>query len=189
MEELALKELSLHILDLVQNSIGAGATEIKIKIIEDLGADRMEIIIEDNGRGMPEEFLENVLDPFTTTRTTRKVGLGLPLFQAAAQRCEGDLKITSEEEKGTKVKVTFRHSHIDRVPLGKIEDTIVTIIQGNPELDIYYYHAIDDQEFVFTTSEVRQRLEDVSLNEPAVIKFIEEYISENLAQLKEELKE
>jgi hypothetical protein len=180
-----LKELSLHILDLAQNSIKAGAEEIKIKIVEDLNFDQMEIIIQDDGKGMPEDFLKKVLDPFTTTRTTRRVGLGLPFFQAAAEMCEGGLKITSQEGIGTKVEAEFQHSHIDRAPLGRIEDTLITIIQGNPELDIYYQHLVNDKEFSFTTVEVRQKLENIPLNEITVIKFIREYISENLEELRE----
>lgn len=189
MEELELKELSLHVLDLVQNSIRAEATKIKIKVNEDLAADQMKIIIEDNGEGMSEEFLENVLDPFTTTRTTREVGLGLPFFQAAAERCNGEFNITSQPGVGTKIEAIFQHSHIDRAPLGDIESTLITIIQGNPELDICYYHVVNDKEFRFTTSEVKERLEEVPINEPSVIKFIEKYLSENIEKIKEEAKD
>ncbi|ADL13315.1 ATP-binding protein [Acetohalobium arabaticum] len=185
-----MKELSLHILDLVQNSIKAEATEVRIEIIEDLTADKMKILIIDNGQGISEEFLEDVLDPFTTTRTTRKVGLGLPLFQAAAEQCNGELNISSTEGKGTTVEATFQHSHIDRVPLGDIVGTIVTIIQGNPDLDLYYRHVIDNEEFSFVTSDLRDRLQGVPLNKPEVIKFIKEYLSENIEKIKktEELK-
>ncbi|SJZ67349.1 ATP-binding protein [Selenihalanaerobacter shriftii] len=181
-----MKELSLNILDLVQNSIKADATEVKIKINEDLDDNLLVIIIKDNGNGMSKDFLENVLDPFKTTRTTRNVGLGLPLFQTAAKRCDGDLIIDSQEGEGTTVKATFQHDHIDRAPLGNIEGTLTTIIQGNPELDIYYQHIINDQEFVFDTKELRKKLEDIPLNESSVIKFIREYLVENLAILKEE---
>ncbi|MBM7622688.1 ATP-binding protein [Sporohalobacter salinus] len=181
-----MKELSLHILDLVQNSIKAGATEIKIKVIEDLVADQMKILIVDDGKGISDEFLEEVLDPFTTTRTTRKVGLGLPLFQAAAEQCSGGLNISSKEGEGTKVKATFQHSHIDRAPLGDIEETIATIIQGNPNLEIYYRHVINDEEFLFATSDFRKRLEEVPLDEPEVLSFIKEYLSENIEKLKQQ---
>ena len=179
-----MKELSLHILDLAQNSIKAKATELKIKIVENLQDDYMKIIIEDNGEGVKTEFLENILDPFTTTRTTRKVGLGLPLFQAAAERCDGKLEIDSEIGKGTKVKATFKHSHIDRAPLGDIEGTIAIIIQGNPDLEVYYQHIVNNNKFDFSTVEVRKELEGVPINEPAVIKFIKEYLTENIQNLK-----
>lgn len=184
MEEWEVKELSLHILDLVQNSIKAEATEVRIEIIEDLTADQMKILIVDDGQGISEEFLEEVLDPFTTTRSTRKVGLGLPLFQAAAERCGGELNIFSEEKTGTTVKATFQHSHIDRAPLGNIEETIATIIQGTPDLELYYRHVIDNEEFLFSTPDLRKRLEEVPLDELKVTNFIKKYLAENIKELR-----
>lgn len=178
-----MRELSLHILDIAQNSIAAKATEIEIRLTVSNVEDRLEIEIEDNGSGMTEEMAERVLDPFVTTRTTRKVGLGLPLFKAAAEQCEGDLTIESEPGKGTLVKVSFRFSHIDRVPLGNIVSTVVTLIQGNPDTDFLYLHRYDDQEYDLSTKILREELDEVPLNHPMVLAFIAKDMAEGLEGL------
>lgn len=178
-----MRELSLHILDIAQNSIAAKATEIEIRLTVSTVEDWLEIEIEDNGSGMTEEMAERVLDPFVTTRTTRKVGLGLPLFKAAAEQCEGDLTIESEPGKGTLVKVSFRFSHIDRVPLGNIVSTVVTLIQGNPDTDFLYLHRYDDQEYDLSTKILREELDEVPLNHPMVLAFIAKDMAEGLEGL------
>ncbi|KAB3535924.1 ATP-binding protein [Alkaliphilus pronyensis] len=178
-----MKELALHILDIAENSIRAEATEIKITIVEDVVLDVLEITIEDNGAGMDNEFLDRVLDPFITTRTTRKVGLGLPLFKLAAQQCNGDLIIESRKDIGTKVKATFQHSHIDRVPLGNIVDTIVAIILADEKIDIKYKHVYNSDEFFLDTVEIKEVLKGVPITNIDVILWIKSHIKEALKEL------
>lgn len=178
-----MRELSLHILDIAQNSIAAKATEIEIRVTISTVKDLLEIEIEDNGSGMTPEMAERVLDPFVTTRTTRKVGLGLPLFQAAAEQCEGGLSIDSTPGEGTLVKVSFKFSHIDRVPLGNIASTMVTLIQGNPDTDFLYLHRYDDEEYDLSTKVLREELDEVPLNHPMVLAFIAKDMKEGLEEL------
>lgn len=185
-----MKELSLHILDIVQNAIKAKATLIEIKIIEDLIEDRLIIEIDDNGKGMNQDLLEKVTDPFVTTRDTRRIGLGLSLLKATAQQCEGNLFVESEEGKGTKVYSCFQHSHIDRAPLGKMEDTLITLLikneEANPDLgtvDYIYNHQINEQSFVFDTREVKKILSNTPIHDPEVLDWIKNYLKENLETL------
>lgn len=178
-----MKELSLHILDIVQNSIAANANLIIIKIVENLTTDKLIIEVIDNGLGMKEEMTERVKDPFVTGRRTRKVGLGIPLLYEACIRCEGDLKIESEVGKGTKVTCWFKHSHIDRAPLGNMVDTILTIITGNPQIDIVYEHDRDEKEMRFDTREIRKALGEVPINEPQVLSWIKEFLKEGFNSL------
>jgi len=170
-------ELSMHILDVAENALEAGATRIEISIEEDLEDDRLTIRVADNGRGMSEEFLQKVLDPFVTTRTTRRVGLGLPLFAAAAKWCNGDFEIRSKEGEGTVVTATFQHSHIDRAPLGDIKSTLLSIILFAPEVDLRYSHRVDGRVFEFDTAEIRRQLEDVPLSHPKVREWLAEFIT------------
>jgi len=138
-----MEDLSLHILDVAENGITAGAGLVRITIEEDTEQDRLTLVIEDNGRGMEPDFLAKVLDPFVTTRTTRKVGMGLSLLQQAAAEADGDLKVESSPGRGTSVKVAMRHSHIDRKPLGDMAATMITLIEGNPDVDFFYIHKKD----------------------------------------------
>ncbi|MGB9812561.1 MAG: ATP-binding protein [Thermovenabulum sp.] len=180
-----MKELSLHILDIVENSINAGATEVEIQIVEDNKQNLMTITIVDNGKGMDEKMLEKVLDPFFTTRTTRKVGLGLPLFAQAAKMAGGDLKITSKIGLGTKVEATFIKNHIDLQPLGNMAETLVTLCALYPNVDFIYKHLVDDRSFVFDTKEIKERLKDVPINNPLVLGFIKDYVESNLKSILE----
>ena len=180
-----MKELSLHILDVVQNSIAAGSKLIKINIIEDLDADKFTIEIIDDGCGMDKDYADKIKDPFTTGRKSRRVGLGIPLLYAAGKRCEGDLEITSEKGKGTKVAVWMKRSHIDRAPLGDMAETIKTLIVCNPDVDFSYKHILNKKEFNFETKEIKRILGDVPINEMDVLSWIEGYIKEGLKSLME----
>ena len=153
-----MQDLSLHILDIVENSIRAKASRIEIKVVEDTRKDLLTIEIRDNGQGIDEETIKKVLDPFFTTRTTRRVGLGLPLLSQAARESGGDVEIESKVGRGTRVKATFGYSHIDRKPLGNIEATLTTLIAGNPEIDFIYEHKRDELEYRLDTKEVRARI-------------------------------
>ena len=144
-----MKTLSLNILDIAQNSIRAKASEISIEIEESKSLDLFTITITDNGTGIPKEILENITDPFVTTRTTRKVGLGLSLLNYRANLTGGVLKIDSEEEKGTVIKAAFPHSHIDRQPLGDIAGVIMILLTSGNEISIMYRHRTDNGEYVF----------------------------------------
>ncbi|MTI66710.1 MAG: ATP-binding protein [Firmicutes bacterium] len=178
-----MKELSLHILDLAENSIDAEAKLLKITIKELLKEDKLIIIIEDDGKGMDEDFLSKVTNPFVTTRKTRGVGFGLSLMKASSERCEGTFKIDSKKNVGTKLKASFKHSHIDRAPLGKIEETITTLINNNKDIDIVYRHIVNTNEFVLDTRKVKEMLEDVDINNADILLWIRDYIKENLKEL------
>ena len=179
-----MRELSLNILDIVQNSISAKASLIEIDINEDFKNDNMGIFIKDNGKGMTEEQVRQVIDPFFTTRTTRKVGLGVPLFKMAAEMTGGSFDISSEQNIGTKTSANFKLSHVDLVPLGDMCSTVCILIRCNPEINFIYRHKRNDKEFILDTMELRQVLgEDVSLNNEDVLKWINDFIMENIQEI------
>jgi len=178
-----MRELSLHILDVLENAIEAGATHIELCIEEDLEKDILRIVIHDNGRGMSEDFARRVLDPFVTTRTTRHVGLGLPLFAAAAERCNGKLRIESKPGVETTVTATFQHSHIDRAPLGDLATTLMAVILSERPLDVHYKHNVDARAFELDTAEIRRELGTVPLSHPRVRQWLESVLAEGLANL------
>ena len=178
-----MRELSLHILDALQNSVEAGATRIQLQIEESLRDDVLRITIVDNGRGMSKDLAREVLNPFVTTRTTRHVGLGLPLFAAAAERCNGGLCIDSKPGAGTTVVATFQHRHIDRAPLGDIASTLMAVILSERPVDIHYRHTVDRRTFELDTAEVRRELHGVRLSHPLVREWLEATLNEGLASL------
>jgi hypothetical protein len=167
-------------MDVAENGLDAGADLIRISVKEDRDADRLEITIADNGRGIPKEKLSRVLDPFYTTRTTRRVGLGLSLFREASRRCEGDLQVRSEEGQGTEVTASFRLSHIDLPPLGDVAGTMAALIAGNGQADFAYTHEVDGRRFELDTRAIREELEDVPLHHPEVIRYVTQTIREFL---------
>ncbi len=178
-----MKELSLNVLDIAMNSVKAKATLIGIHITEDDEMLTMEIT--DNGCGMTEEFLRGVIDPFCTTRTTRKVGLGIPLLKLAAEQTGGEVKITSRHESeyptnhGTAVTATFYKQHIDFTPIGDIISTVTTLIQGSPDIDFEFLHKSNTFEVSFDTREVREVLgPEIPLCEPEVLSWIAENLSD-----------
>lgn len=181
-----MRELSLHILDIAQNSIVAGAEVLRIAVIEDFIQDRLIIRIKDDGRGMDEETVARVIDPFYTTRTTRRVGLGIPMFKASAESCNGCFFIKSQLGVGTEIDAEFQHSHIDRMPLGNMTDTLVTIIMGSPKMDLIYTHCVNENKFSLNTREIRKTLgEDIPLTSIEVVKWLKGYIKEGLEALYE----
>ncbi|MHB9036671.1 MAG: ATP-binding protein [Armatimonadota bacterium] len=180
-----MRELSMHILDLAQNSISAGATKLEIEISADTKANTLTVSLRDNGRGMDPEFLAKVRDPFTTTRTTRRVGLGIPMFETAAKACDGELVLESSPENGTYVEATFRLSHIDRAPLGDMASTLVSIIAANPDLRVRYVHRVDDKVFVLDTEDIKTQLDGVPINEGPVLKWLRDIVKDStIAELK-----
>jgi hypothetical protein len=178
-----MRELSLHILDVAENGITAGGNCIWIEVDEARKKDQLRIMIRDNGRGMPIEKLDNINDPFITSRSTRRVGLGLSLLSAATERCDGTLRVDTQPGKGTEVEATFRYNHIDRAPLGDIAATITTLIIGNPGIDFVYSHRIDGSDFSLDTREIRKKMEDLSLSDPVVIQHLTETIRSSLKEL------
>lgn len=179
-----MKELSLHIIDVMENGISAGANLIELRITESQKDDLLTIRIRDNGKGIPQNEIKNVLDPFYTTRTTRRVGLGLSLFREASLRCEGDFHIESKEGKGTEVTATFKLNHLDLAPLGDIASSIGTMIMGNSEMDFLYEHEIDKKSFVIDTRDIRKELDGVPLNNIHVVKLIMNNIKESLEEMR-----
>ena len=173
----------MHILDILQNGLEAGASRIELAIEEDLSKDLLHITITDNGRGMDKVTLDRVRDPFFTTRTTRRVGLGIPLFAATAERCNGSFTIESAPGEGTTIAATFQHSHIDRPPIGDMVTTLLSVILGQEQVVLHYRHQIDERKFEFDTEEVRIRLGEVPLSHPLVRKWLREYLQEGLSAL------
>jgi hypothetical protein len=178
-----LRELSLHILDIAENGVTAGADCIHMLVEEARVDDRLKIVIRDNGKGLPPEKRDKLTDPFVTSRTTRRVGLGLSLLAAAAQRCDGDLSVHSVSPKGTEVTATFRYNHIDRAPLGDIASTITVLIMGNPDIDFGYTHIIDGKDFSLDTREIKNEMKDLSLTDPIVIHHLTDSIRSSLDRL------
>lgn len=177
-----MNELSLHILDICENSINAGASIVILTIDENTKDNTYKITIQDDGKGMDEKTLKTVADPFYTTRTTRKVGLGISLFKMAAELTEGYLNITSEVDVGTVVEVLFTNDHIDRAPLGDISQTIISLITRGDN-DFQYTHILNEKSYTFSTIEVKQVLEGIDLNEPSIIMWIKGNIEEGINEL------
>lgn len=179
-----MNDLSLHILDIVQNSISAGASLITIVVDENIIGDKLLISVEDNGKGMSQEKVSKLSDPFFTSRTTRKVGLGIPLLKHSAMQSGGDVRITSQEGKGTLVEAWFLHSNIDRPPLGDVANAVILLVSANPDLDFKFIYKFNQEEYIFDTIEIKEVLEGVSLNNPSIIKYLTEMVNENINLLK-----
>ena len=178
-----MQELSMNVLDVAENSVAAHATLIDITLSIDTAARRMTLSITDNGKGMPPEMVQRVTDPFCTTRTTRKVGLGLPLLKMAAEMTGGSLAIESTVGKGTCVTASFTLGHIDLAPLGDMSATVAGLIQCNPEIDFVYTVRADGEQFTADTRELRAVLDGVPFSEPAVALWLREYLAENTEHL------
>ena len=178
-----MQDLSLHILDLVQNSIDAKATVVEISVIEDEEKDWLTIKISDNGKGIESQTIDKVTDPFYTTRTTRKVGLGLPLFKAAAERCGGSFSIRSRLNVGTCIEANFILSHVDRPPFGNLAETLIAVIVCNPCIDIVYVHKTNHGLFTLDTRKIRDKITGIPIEHPDVIDWIRSYIDEGLEEI------
>jgi anti-sigma regulatory factor (Ser/Thr protein kinase) len=172
-----MRELSLNILDIVENSVKAGASLAEIDII--LKDGMLTIKITDDGCGMDADFLARVTDPYTTTRTTRKVGMGLPLLKMEAEQAGGKLEITSEKGVGTTVVAVFEKDHIDRPPLGDIADTMVTLLSDDYATEYLLRMNLDGEEFDFDTRELKAQLGGMSVAAPEILMFVREMITEN----------
>ena len=173
-----MRELSLNVMDVAQNSVRAEANLVKIIVNESDKDDFLSITIEDDGCGMTEEQVDQVLDPFFTTRTTRKVGLGIPLFKLSAEQMGGSFDIKSRLGEGTTTKASYKKSHVDMTPLGDINSTVEILIRCNPEIDFVFTHSTDKGSFTLDTRELREVLGDVSLDNPDVLEWIKQYLEE-----------
>lgn len=172
-----MEDLSLHILDIAENSIRAGAGKIKILIIEDIKTNLLLLEISDNGKGMDEEMVKRVYDPFYTTKSVRRVGLGLPLLAQTARECGGDIGIETGQGKGSKVTARFQHNHIDRKPLGDIEKTMTVLVVSHPDIDFILEHKKGNSSYAIDTSDLKSQLDGIPINNPDVIKFIKNDIN------------
>jgi len=173
-----MEELSLHILDVAENSIRAGARSVEIQIEEDLNKDRLVIVIRDDGEGMDEETQRSALDPFFTTKEAKRVGLGLPLLAAAARRTNGTITIRSGQGRGTEVRATFQHSHIDCQPLGDVAETMRMLIVGNPDVEFRFRHRRPGGEKRLDTREIKKSLKGAAINSIQGIRMIRKVLEE-----------
>lgn len=171
-----MREIALNILDIAENSVKAKASLIEITVT---AADNiLTVTITDNGKGMSKDFLEKVTDPFATTRTTRKVGMGIPLFKDAAEMTGGSFEIESEPGRGTRVTARFVIDSIDRAPLGDISDTAVTLL--GPDIDFVWVYTVNGRSFTFDTREIKAELGDIPIDSPEIISFLRNLLKENI---------
>ncbi len=178
-----MEELSLHIMDVLQNSLGAGAKRIDLEIEEDPGKDMLVIRVKDDGKGMTQEELKRVQDPFYTTKRKIGVGLGIPMFKWVAEHCDGNFRMESQPGKGTLLEARMRLSHIDRPPMGNLVDTLLGMVVSCPQVRFVIKYKSRKGEFAFDTQEVKEILGDVPLSSAEVVGFLKEYLAENLKEV------
>jgi anti-sigma regulatory factor (Ser/Thr protein kinase) len=183
-----MREIALHLLDIAENSATAESRNISIEVHEDLDQDLLSASVTDDGRGMDSETVRNVQDPFYTTRTTRKVGLGIPLLKLAAEQAEGRFNLQSEPGKGTRVEAVFRNSHVDRMPLGDLSSTFLTVLISHPAIHWLFVYRVTDREgnsrdFIFDDAELKIELGDLPLTEPEVLTFVRGRLEEGIEAL------
>ncbi len=182
-----MTEISLNVLDVAQNSVKAKADLIKISVLADSYENKLIIEIDDNGCGMTEEQVSQVCDPFFTTRTTRKVGLGVPFFKEAAESTDGSFEIKSTVGVGTKVTAIFTLDHIDRMPLGDMSSTMHNLITLNKHIDFIYSYTVNDESFTLDTRELREILGDVPFDVPEVSAYIMDFLKSNKSEVDKDL--
>lgn len=178
-----MRELSLHILDALRNSIEAGATEVELTIREDRKPDRLEIVVRDNGRGMDAQAAARAADAFYSTRTTRRFGLGLALFKATCERCEGDLDIEARPGGGTIVTARMRLRHLDRPPLGDMGAVVQALACEAERVALHYTHTVDGASFEVSTTQLQEELGEVPLSEPSILRWLAEHVHEGLREV------
>lgn len=178
-----MKELSMHIYDLMENATAARSKDIFLKIEDSLSQNLFRFTIEDNGKGMAPEFLAKVTDPYTTSRTTRKVGLGLPLIKMNSENCDGGMRISSQVGKGTVLTFWFRHDHWDRPPMGDLPGTLVMLLSQHEDVHIVVTYVTDSGSYVLDSDELKEALGGMSMNDLSIIRFMKEMVAENLVQI------
>ena len=178
-----MNELSLHILDILGNSVRAGAGEVELAITESRAENIYRMVFRDNGKGMSPEMLDDIFTPWVTSRKERRVGLGLSLLKQSAELCGGDLMISSAPGEGTTVCVEFEFAHLDRPVAGDIAGSLVITAASAPEIAFLYSHTTDTGSYQFSTVEVMDALDGVSLTNPSIMRAVEEMIRENLREI------
>lgn len=174
----------MHILDIVQNSISAGATLVTLTVDESPAEDLLTIAVGDNGRGMTPEQVSRLADPFFTSRTTRRVGMGIPLLMDSARQSGGDVRIESEPGKGTEVTAVFGYSNIDRPPLGDVANALMLLVSSNPDLDFLFTYRYDGEEYLFSTADVRDIFGKDALRDLTIIRNLEKMIKDNMREIR-----
>lgn len=175
-----MKDLSMHIMDILQNSTRAGAKDITLEVIENQESDTLTLRFIDNGCGMDAETVQKVINPFFTTRTTRKVGLGLPLLKQNAEQTGGSLDIQSEKGKGTTVTAVFGLTHLDRPPMGDLAGTVVLTVSAYPDIHFVFHYKTDEIDYTFDTDEVNEALDGMSIQDPEIVQYLIEMVRENI---------
>ena len=181
-----MEDLAMHLIEILMNSIHAGATKIFVTIFSSTKNDEIQIIVEDNGKGMDKEKAESVSDPFVTSRETRKIGMGLAFLKGLSEMCNGSYKLESGVGIGTVVEAKVQKSHIDVPPLGNLGEMSMAVIQANPDIDYKLQYKSDNDEFLFDTEIVKRELDGISLIEPDILLWIKDYINQGIAQIEEE---
>ncbi len=175
-----MQDLSLHVLDIAENSVAAQASKIEIRLVEDKKRDLLSIEVIDNGTGMDEETRKRALDPFFTSKKVRRFGLGLSLLSESAKAAGGHLSIESKPGKGTRIRADFQSSHIDRKPLGDMGQTIITLVIGNPNVDLIYVHKKNGYNYILDTRKIRSQLKNIPLNSLDGIKMLKNELRKDL---------
>ncbi len=178
-----MRELALHLLDIAENSVAAKANTIQIVVEEDLVGDRLILQVIDDGVGMDAETVARVIDPFYTSRTTRKVGLGIPLLKEAAEACHGALTISSTPGLGSTLTVEFQRSHIDRMPLGDLAGTMLSLCITAPQIHWILRYKVGAEEFIFDDQPIKNELGEIPLSEPPVLAYIRGVLEEGVAKI------
>ena len=184
-----MKEISLHLLDIGENSIAAGARCIEMIVDEDVAGNRMRLCVQDDGRGMDRSTLGRVEDPFVTSRTTRVAGFGIPFLKEAAEACNGILRVNSEAGVGTCVEAEFEWDHIDRMPLGDLASTWLTLVITQPHIRWLFHYRVNGKCFSFDSQPVREMLGDIPLTEPSVLGFIRRTLQDGIQSVQQEAAE
>ena len=180
-----MNDLSMHILDIIQNSLSAGASLIELDVWENAANNLLTITIKDNGKGMTPEQVARVTDPFFTSRTTRKVGMGLPLYRQSAEQSGGALKVESEVGAGTSVTATFGYDHVDRPPMGNLANAVVLMMSANPNHLFRFSYTYNNQSYSINTQEINEVLDGLPIHDTQIIKMIQQIIEENMLALRE----
>lgn len=178
-----MKELSMNILDILHNSVHASPKNIYLTILEDSSKDLLQFTVKDDGKGMSQEYAAKVFDPFTTSSSTKNVGLGLPFLKIQCEMCNGSAHLTSKEGLGTEVEFSFQLSHVDRPPMGDLAGTLTIMFTMHHNISFHFKYCKDNNCFELSTDELKSLMQDVPLQHPKVAKGIEEYINSNLTEL------
>ena len=175
-----MEDISCHIMDIVMNSVTAGARHISVEIVKDPETAVLSLAIKDDGRGMDEDMVEKVQDPFFSTKTGRKVGLGIPLLKGTAETTGGSFELKSAKGVGTSITATFDSRHYDLPPLGNLKDTFFVFIVSHPDVDFTFRYRVDETDFFLDTEEIKRELDGVPINHPEVVGFLSNYLDEHL---------